>query len=129
MTEPVILVIAAVIRRGHTYLICRRPADKRHGGLWEFPGGKLIDGETPLQGAKRELREELAIEVTSVGDALLTVRDPGSVFEIQFRTVEVHGEPIPLEHSQIEWVRREDLLEYDLAPSDIRFAEQLAGGD
>ena len=128
MSQPVIPVIAAVIRRRHRYLICRRPADKRHGGLWEFPGGKLLDGETPFQGVQRELREELALEVTSAGDALLTVRDPGSVFEIQFCTVEADGEPIPLEHSQIEWVRSEDLLEYDLAPSDRRLAEQLAGG-
>jgi 8-oxo-dGTP diphosphatase len=38
-------VIAAIIRRGERYLVGRRPDGKRHGGLWEFPGGKLMDGE------------------------------------------------------------------------------------
>ena len=40
-----IRVVAAIIRRGDRYLVCQRPAGKRHGGLWEFPGGKLLEGD------------------------------------------------------------------------------------
>ena len=123
-----IQVVAAVIERGDAYLICRRPLNKRHGGLWEFPGGKLLNGETPLEGARRELQEELAIVASSIGPSLMKIRDPGSVFEIQFHSVEAEGEPTPIEHSEIEWVRDDELLGYDLAPSDREFAKHLAGG-
>ena len=71
-------VLAAVIQRGTSYLVCRRPADKRHGGLWEFPGGKLELGETHFDAAKRELREELGVRALSVGDVMFSVTDPGS---------------------------------------------------
>ncbi len=54
---PPIRVIAAVIRRGPELLVCRRPAHKRHGGLWEFPGGKCEPGESDADTARRELLE------------------------------------------------------------------------
>src|SRR5450432_2765139 len=71
-------VVAAVIQRGDEYLICQRPAHKRHGGLWEFPGGKLEPGETTFDAATRELREELDVHVVAVGDLMLSIDDPGS---------------------------------------------------
>ncbi|HSG49130.1 MAG TPA: NUDIX domain-containing protein, partial [Longimicrobiales bacterium] len=55
-------VIAAVIHRDGRYLVGRRPDDKRHGGLWEFPGGKLDPGESWLEAARRELSEELEMD-------------------------------------------------------------------
>ena len=61
--EPV-PVVAAVIRREGRYLLGRRPGHKRHGGLWEFPGGKLHDGEDAEAAAHRELDEELALAPT-----------------------------------------------------------------
>ena len=50
-------VLAAVVRRDDRYLVCRRPAHKRHGGLWEFPGGKIHAGETLLGAARRAERD------------------------------------------------------------------------
>ena len=50
--------MAAVIERDGKLLVCRRPGHKRHGGLWEFPGGKLEPGETIVDAARRELDEE-----------------------------------------------------------------------
>ena len=123
-----VLVVAGVIARRGRYLVCRRPLEKRHGGLWEFPGGKLLHGESAFDGAKRELREELELEVTAVGDPLLSVNDPGSEFEIQFCPVEIAGEPVAIEHSEIRWVGPEDLLALDLAPTDRRFADILVSG-
>lgn len=118
-------VLAAVIERNGRYLICLRPAHKHHGGLWEFPGGKLEDGETFLMTAKRELSEELALNVISIGRTRMTTSDDGGAFAINFVDVEVSGEPQLLEHADCRWVSAAELLELPLAPSDKLFAESL----
>jgi 8-oxo-dGTP pyrophosphatase MutT (NUDIX family) len=61
MTVPTITVLAAVVTRDGRWLLCRRPDHKRHGGCWEFPGGKLEPGETHGQAAARELMEDGAL--------------------------------------------------------------------
>jgi 8-oxo-dGTP diphosphatase len=66
----VIRVVAAVIKRNDYYLICKRPKGKRHGGLWEFPGGKVEEGENIETAARRELAEELDLSVLSFVDYL-----------------------------------------------------------
>ncbi|HNV73404.1 MAG TPA: (deoxy)nucleoside triphosphate pyrophosphohydrolase [Gemmatimonadaceae bacterium] len=124
----VIRVLAAVIARGDRYLVCQRPADKRHGGLWEFPGGKLEPGETDAEAARRELREELGVEVTEVGRERFGVHDPGSPFHIAFLPVTIVGEPACLEHSALAWATPAELLAYALAPSDRLFVESMLSG-
>ena len=119
------LVVAAVIQRGDRFLICQRPEGKQHGGLWEFPGGKIDDGESLEAAVKRELHEELAVEATHVGSPMFSVRDAKSGFEIVFIPASVTGDPVPLEHSHITWSSRSDLLSYPLAPSDRAFATFL----
>jgi mutator protein MutT len=118
-------VLAAVVRRGDRLLSCRRPANKRHGGLWEFPGGKLEPGETDLEAARRELQEELDVNVRSVEPVEFSVHDPGSEFVIEFLPVECEGEPKCIEHSAHAWVTLDELIEMALAPSDRKYAEFL----
>jgi voltage-gated potassium channel len=125
LEEPVVRVLAAVIRRDGRYLLCRRPRHKRHGGLWEFPGGKLEPGETLEHAAERELREELALELESAGDVAFSVHDPGSPFLIEFVPVGARGEPQALEHEALAWVTLAEAAALDLAPSDRRFVEWL----
>jgi len=120
-------VVAAVVEHNGRFLVCQRPLQKRHGGLWEFPGGKLEDGEDLAQAARRELAEELALEVLEVGGVRYSLSDAGSVFTIEFVDVRVSGVPNPFEHLQVEWCTPAELLEMPLAPSDRRFAERLAG--
>ena len=120
--EPV-RVLAAVIRDGDHYLLCRRPRHKRHGGLWEFPGGKIEPGESLPDAARRELREELGVDVMAVGDVLLSVRDGRSPFVIEFAPVVIEGAPRPLEHA-VRWVAPDEGAGLDLAPSDRAFWEQ-----
>jgi len=127
--EPTVRVVAAVIRRDRRYLVCERPAHKRHGGLWEFPGGKCEPDESDLDAARRELREELGVDVTRVGAPLHAVRDEGSPFLIVFVPVEIDGEPTPHEHAALRWCAVEELPAIALAPSDRRFAERLARAD
>jgi mutator protein MutT len=119
-------VLAAVIRRGDQFLLCRRPAHKRHGGLWEFPGGKLEAGETLLDAARREMLEELGARVTSVGETLYVCADPGSVFVIEFVEVEIDGEPVALEHDEVRWVSRGETESLTLAPADSAMVRVLA---
>lgn len=119
-------MLAAVIRRGETYLICQRPAHKRHGGLWEFPGGKVEPGESVAQAAIREMGEELGVEVTSVGDVVYAVSDAGSPFVIEFAHIEIRGEPAALEHQALRWARLDEMDELQLAPSDRLFVNWLA---
>lgn len=122
---PTVRVLAAVIRRGDRYLVCQRPAHKRHGGLWEFPGGKLEPGETDEEAAHRELREELGVEVVGVGSTLHVVPDADSPFLIAFVPVQIAGEPACLEHSALAWGGAEGLQRLALAPSDRKFVEWM----
>jgi len=122
-------VLAAVVRRGAQYLVCRRPNHKRHGGLWEFPGGKVEPGETTHHAIHRELSEELDVAVQNVGAALFAVLDPGSQFVIEFVPVEVRGDPRCIEHSALQWLSLSELPGLELAPSDRRFVEFLLSGE
>jgi mutator protein MutT len=123
MEPTVVRVVAAVISDGERLLVCQRPLHKRHGGLWEFPGGKCEPGETDAAAAKRELREELGVEVVEVRAPEFTILDPGSQFEIAFVPVNVVGAPVCHEHIALRWGRPEELAELPLAPSDNQFIE------
>jgi len=98
---------------------------KRHGGLWEFPGGKLEAGESWLDAANREMIEELGVGVPDVGEPLFSVTDPGSEFEIVFVPTSIEGEPRCIEHSDLKWLTLQELPALDLAPSDRKFVEFL----
>lgn len=125
--ERSIPVVAAVIADGDRFLVGRRPASKRHGSMWEFPGGKLRSGESFLEAARRELGEELGVEVTEVGDAVFEARDGTSPFVIHFVPTRVRGTPEAREHAALLWASRDELEELPLAPADARFvAERLA---
>jgi mutator protein MutT len=119
-------VLAAVIERDGNYLVCQRPAHKRHGSLWEFPGGKVEAGETHFQAARRELAEELDVRVLSVAAAIFAVADPGSEFLIEFVPTTIDGSPKCLEHTDLKWMSLPDLPSLELAPSDRRFVDFLA---
>jgi 8-oxo-dGTP pyrophosphatase MutT (NUDIX family) len=119
-------VVAAVVRRGDRYLVGRRPPAKRHGGLWEFPGGKVNESESRLAAAERELAEELGLEVVSLGRLLFSVEDSGSPFVIEFFETDASGAPRPLEHTEIGWFTVAELARMDLAPADARFVRMLS---
>ena len=122
---PCIRVLAAVLEDNGRYLVCQRPLDKRHGGLWEFPGGKLEPGESLLDAANRELREELNVSAVSVGEPIYTVHDEGSLFIIEFVPCEIAGVPTCLEHSDLRWASLDDIQALELAPSDRKFVRFL----
>ena len=129
MTTSTIRVVAAVVARDGRLLVCQRPAHKRHGGLWEFPGGKCEPGESDADAVVRELREELGVAVRTVGAERFAVRDTGSPFLIAFVPVEIAGEPVCHEHTALRWGTPDELAQLALAPSDRRFVEAMQAGD
>ena len=125
----VVRVVAAVIEKHGRYLLCRRPPHKRHGDMWEFPGGKIEEGETDFEAVHRELAEELGVTVRSVAPPQLSIADPDSHFVIKFMPVEIEGSPQCLEHTSVRWVSPSEMLQLELAPSDRRFAQQLSANN
>ena len=121
-----IRVVAAVIEDEGRWLVGRRPEGKRHGGLWEFPGGKAHEGESLLDAARRELEEELSLRASAIGQTLFTVRDGGSPFVIDFVEVSATGVATAHEHSEIVWVSLPELEGLALASADAAFARWLA---
>jgi mutator protein MutT len=116
-------IVAAVVRRGERVLVCQRPAHKRHGGLWEFPGGKCEPGESDVQALGRELQEELGLELRSAGRPEFEVHDEGSPFVIVFIPVVTAGEAVAHEHAALRWSTLEQAATLPLAPSDRRYVQ------
>lgn len=132
MSGPVVRVAAAVLVRGGKVLLARRAAHKSQAGLWEFPGGKIEDGETPQHALVRELKEELGLTVTP-GPEIFVHRHAYAHGVIELVSVLCRADaPDGLkstDHDALEWVKPEDLLSYALAPADIPTAERLSRGD
>jgi 8-oxo-dGTP diphosphatase len=118
-------VIAAVITRHDSFLVCQRPSHKRHGGFWEFPGGKVEPNESDECAARRELAEELGVHVESIAEPDFSIADPDSPFLIVFVATTITGEPTCYEHTALAWLTPAELLNLPLAPSDRRYVEFL----
>ena len=128
MATKRIRVVAAVVEREGKLLVCKRPAHKRHGGLWEFPGGKVEIGEDDLAALRRELREELEVDVVAVAPEVFRRDDPGSQFTIAFVPTTIAGDPQALEHDEIVWASLDQLRDMELAPSDACYVKRHAAG-
>lgn len=113
-------VVAALIRRDDTFLICQRPANKARGLLWEFAGGKVEEGESPATALIRECREELAVDL-EVGELFMEVTHSYPDITVHLRLFQARiarGEPQKLEHAELRWVRAEDMPAYAFCPAD-----------
>jgi 8-oxo-dGTP diphosphatase len=127
---PIVEVTAAILVKGDRVLIAQRPPGDRLAGLWEFPGGKLEDGETLQACLARELQEEFGIAVT-VGEALgeSVYHYPHlSVRLLAFRTSIVDGTIRPMAHAAVKWVKVSELADHAFAPADRPFVARLANG-
>jgi len=115
-----IKVTAALIERNGKILIARRHANGPFGMKWEFPGGKVEEGETPEECLERELHEELAIQA-KVGAFFGASRYDYGHLEVEllvYRVFQFSGEPRLHDHEEIRWVLPHDLLKYDFPEAD-----------
>jgi len=126
VTPESILVAAAVIERDGRYLITRRQPGVHLSGQWEFPGGKCEPDETLHACLRRELREELNVDVT-VGDVLLTTTHdyPERRVELHFVRCGLEGEPAPQLGQEMRWTPREELNALEFPPADAELIRIL----
>ncbi|WP_249978770.1 Nudix family hydrolase [Vreelandella olivaria] len=102
-------------------LIARRPSNVDHGGLWEFPGGKLAPYETGLEGLKRELHEELGVEILRA-QPLIRVHHEYPDKHILLDVWQVHefaGEPFGREGQAVRWVPMDELVNYPFPAANL----------
>lgn len=126
------VVAAALARNDGRYLMHRRPPTKQHGGLWEFPGGKVEPGESPGNALIRELNEELGVTIPG-GTAYPAAfaQTPGSPEQIGivillYTVGEWIGQPRALEPgAEIGWWTRGEILTLARPPLDIELCKSL----
>lgn len=129
---PKLLLVAAcaLIDADRRVLIAQRPAGKHMEGLWEFPGGKMEEGESPEDTVIRELEEELGIRVTKPCLAPLSFTSHNyREFQILmplFVCRRWGGEIVPRLGQQVKWVRANRLREFPMPPADEPLISHLA---
>ena len=123
------VVAAAIIDAADRVLIAQRPEGKHMAGWWEFPGGKVAQGETDRDALERELREELGIEARA-HRALTTMTHeyPDRVVDLVLWHASItRGEPRGLDGQQLKWVACQSLGEERLLPADLPLIPALLG--
>ncbi len=125
------LVAAALIVQDGKLLVCQRTKHQTMPLKWEFPGGKIEEGEQPRDAMRRELEEELGINA-EVGDEVARIRHTykgGSQVELRFFVVpKYQGELENRIFRDVRWVERAKLPEYDFLEADRELVQEIAGG-
>lgn len=126
--DAAIKVVAGLIYKDRRLLVCQRRADGAFPLKWEFPGGKVEKGETDVDALKRELREELAIEVRAAGFAFQHDHSypDGPTVSLRFYHVfEFTGEVKNLVFEQISWSKLANLSQFDFLEGDRPVIQKL----
>lgn len=127
------VVAVALVRADGCTLMQKRREDRAHGGLWEFPGGKIEPGESPEGAAVREIAEELGIEIAAEAlEPVSFASDPAQPpapraphVILLYRCRAWAGEPAALDADEIAWVAPERLPDLAMPPLDVPLAAAL----
>jgi len=107
------------VDEGGKYLVTRRQAGVHLAGMWEFPGGKVGEAETHAQALRREMAEELGVDVAVEGLVLSTSHSyPDRTVALHFYKCRLLGPPTPQLGQQMQWVRRSELRTLEFPPAD-----------
>lgn len=121
------VVAGILINDNNEILIAKRKIDKSMGGYWEFPGGKIEDGESPEESLIRELKEEMNISIKineCFGEKSYDYGD-FKINLIAYICEITEGEISLTDHSEVKWVKKDELSKYKIAPADIYFVNKL----
>ena len=128
---PIKRVAAAFILQHDKILICQRTRHQPHPLKWEFPGGKIEEGEQPRDALRRELEEELGI-AACVGDEVARIRHTyvrGGTVELRFFVVEqFSGEIENRIFKDVRWASRAELPQFDFLEADAGLVQDIADG-
>ena len=124
-------VVAALIMQDGKLLVCQRTRHHTMPLKWEFPGGKIEEGEQPRDALRRELDEELGIQAI-VGDELARIQHEypnGGMVELRFYVVrKFEGELENRIFKDIQWARPNELPKFDFLEADLSLVNDLAAG-
>lgn len=121
-------VTAAILVRDGRVLIAQRKVGDKLAGKWEFPGGKIEEGETPEECLTREMQEEFGITIrvgAAFGESIYRY-EHGAIRLLAYWTYWMRGGLSLNVHDAVQWVLPSDLKNFDLAPADIPLAEALS---
>lgn len=115
------VVGAIIINEKSEILIARRNKEKKLGGLWELPGGKVEKNEKPQAGLIREIQEEMSIDIKIENHFANNIHknENGEINLITYIARIINGEIKLTDHDKIEWVRINDIDKYNFSPADI----------
>ena len=121
-----LLVAAGVVIQDDRIMLCQRRPEAHNGLKWEFPGGKLEPGESSEEALRRELREELSIDVQvgHIADAVYYRYPDRDVLVLFYMCKITGGTPSAVDCNAIEWVGIGDVQGYDFAGADRVFVER-----
>lgn len=125
-----VIVCAAIANKDGEIFIARRKPEKKLGGFWEFPGGKLELGEDLIPALEREIREELSIQIDSIKllQAKPFVYDHGAVLILFYSCRHSDGDIKLVDHDEYRWLKPQELKTLKLLPANedvIKILERL----
>ena len=121
-----IVVVALIAERDGRFLIARRLKGTHLAGCWEFPGGKLHDGEAKDAALEREIDEELGCRVANLRSVFETAHDyPERTVELHFFRGSLVGMPTAKLGQELRWVPREEFASLEFPPADAELIDEL----
>jgi 8-oxo-dGTP diphosphatase len=133
--RPLLVTAALIIREGRILVAQRLPDSRFEPNKWEFPGGKVDFSEHPMEAIRRELKEEIGIEVEvgDVYDLASHVYDQNGMLRhvviLFYRCMIIYGEPMPLDCQDLKWIDRDQLARLSFVEGDHPVVEKLSEDD
>ena len=121
-----LVVVAVIAERDGRFLVARRLQGTHLAGCWEFPGGKVHDGETNEAALEREIDEELGCTVAALTRVFRTAHDyPERTVELHFFRGTLVGAPEARLGQELKWIQREEFASLEFPPADAELIDQL----